>query len=275
MLRKLFYLLPPSWRHALRWLIYLPLDLFSSKKELSPPARLIYTGRGDFIQQGKEWFDFFINHTQLKPTDKVLDIGSGIGRIAIPLKDYLILQYEGFDAVKTGVDWCTKHISSQHPHFRFQYFPLHNDLYNQSALQASQFVFPYSESEFDFACAISVFTHMLPEEVENYISQMAKVLKPEAKAVCTFFILNEHSIQSMNNQNSSFKFNITNQGQFALMDEKVKSANVAYFENYIENLISNYSFRIITKIPGHWSGKEKNMDLAFQDIWVMEKKVIS
>jgi len=272
MLRKFFYLLPPSWRHTIRWFIYLPKDLFTAKKELSPPARLIYTGRGDFLKQGKEWSDFFIIQIGLKPTDRVLDIGSGIGRIALPLKDYLTVEYEGFDAVKVGVDWCAKNISIRYPHFRFQYFPLHNDLYNQSALKASQFVFPYTENEFNFACAISVYTHMLPAEVENYISQMERVLKSGAKAVCTFFVLTDDSIKIMNTGSGTFKFNITGNDQFALMDEKVKSANVAYYVIYLEKLFANHSFEITTRIPGHWCGREKKMALAFQDIWVIRRK---
>lgn len=272
MLRKLFYLLPPSWRHSIRWIIYLPEDLFAAKKELSPPARLIYTGRGDFLKQGKEWCDFFIHHAGLKPSHKVLDIGSGIGRIALPLKEYLTVKYEGFDAVRLGVEWCAQNISKRYPHFRFQYFPLHNDLYNQSVLQASQFVFPYPESEFDFAFAISVFTHLLPGEVENYISQMKRVLNTGAKAVCTFFVLTEDSIKYMNTRSGTFKFSITGNETFALMDKKVKSANVAYYEVHLEKLFTTNSFEIIKKIQGHWCGREKYMNLAFQDIWVVRRK---
>lgn len=272
MLRKIFYLLPPSWRHTLRWIVYFPQDIFSAKNQLAPPSRLIYTGRGDFIKQGEEWLDFFINQASLKPSDTVLDIGSGIGRIALPLTHFLQAPYEGFDAVQTGVDWCTANITSRRPHFRFQYFPLHNDLYNQSSLKASQFIFPYTQHEFDFACAISVFTHMLPDEIENYFSQMERVLKPGATAVCTFFILNAESIKSMNNQKGGFKFILSDHKPYALLNEKVKAANVAYRENYVDKILADHSFNIISKIPGHWCGREKYNSLAFQDIWILNKK---
>lgn len=272
MLRKIFYLLPPSWRHTLRWIVYFPQDIFSAKNPLSPPARLIYTGRGDFIKQGKEWLELFIKLASLKPSDTVLDIGSGIGRIALPLTHFLNAPYEGFDAVQSGVDWCTENITSRYPHFKFHYFPLHNDLYNRSELNASQFVFPYNQHEFDFACAISVFTHMLPAEVENYFSQMARVLKPGARAVCTFFILNAESIPSMNKQKGGFKFILSDHKPYALLNEKVKAANVAFRENYLEKVLDDHSFNIISKIPGHWCGREKYHNLAFQDIWIVNKK---
>ena len=50
----------------------------------------------------------FIDLGGLKPEHRVLDIGSGIGRVAIPLTEYLNEKgsYEGFDVVELGVNWC-------------------------------------------------------------------------------------------------------------------------------------------------------------------------
>ena len=53
---------------------------------------------------------------------RVLDIGCGVGRIAIPLTGYLGGggQYDGFDVVPGGIAWCEKNISIPFPHFRFE-----------------------------------------------------------------------------------------------------------------------------------------------------------
>ncbi|MBK6391467.1 MAG: hypothetical protein IPF70_13005 [Saprospiraceae bacterium] len=80
MLRKLFYLLPPSMRFIFRRIVFLPVDilsLFSNK--LVPPRGMIYTGSGDFIKQGQEWKQFFIERAALLPQDRVLDIGVVLG----------------------------------------------------------------------------------------------------------------------------------------------------------------------------------------------------
>ncbi|MBK6817678.1 MAG: class I SAM-dependent methyltransferase [Saprospiraceae bacterium] len=272
MLRKLFYLLPPSMRFIFRRIVFLPVDilsLFSNK--LVPPRGMIYTGSGDFIKQGQEWKQFFIERAALLPQDRVLDIGSGIGRIAIGLMPYLKGEYEGFDAVKTGVDWCVKNITSRNTNFRFQYIDLYNDLYKSKGRSAASFEFPFTQESFHFICAISVFTHMLADEVENYVRQIALVLKPQGKAVMTFFILDKESIEYMQSAKPKIKFNLEGTTTSALMDRKVKSANVAYQRSYLEQLFFTQGLTILESHSGYWSGRPKQIDLAFQDILIVTK----
>ena len=66
-------------------------------------------GRGDFDVIGRQWVDYFVAHCALKPEESVLDVGSGIGRVAIPMTDYLTGRYEGLDVVREGVEWCSEH----------------------------------------------------------------------------------------------------------------------------------------------------------------------
>ncbi|HMP28636.1 MAG TPA: class I SAM-dependent methyltransferase, partial [Saprospiraceae bacterium] len=101
----------------------------------------------------------------------ILDIGCGIGRIAIPLTSYLNEEgsYNGFDIVKEGIDWCTKNINHRFSNFTFLHIPLQNELYNLSTkVKSSLLTFPYISDHFDLVIATSVFTHMMPEDVENY-----------------------------------------------------------------------------------------------------------
>lgn len=71
-----------------------------------PPRRKIFTGSGDFLQTGQEFLRYFKDLGHLKPNHRVLDVGSGIGRMAIPLTSYLNHEgsYEGFDIVPMGVE---------------------------------------------------------------------------------------------------------------------------------------------------------------------------
>ena len=123
MLRNIYYALSPQLRLFVRKLVYWPMDLFSPKNNLIPPKGLIYTGRGDFLKAGKYWTNKFIEEGGLLSDDKLLDIGSGIGRMAVGLTSYLKTgEYEGFDAVQQGVDWCQINIQSKFPNFQF-YIP--------------------------------------------------------------------------------------------------------------------------------------------------------
>ena len=52
---------------------------------LVPPRRLDFVGHSDFAATGDEFLSHFIELAGLQPHGKVLDAGSGIGRIARPL----------------------------------------------------------------------------------------------------------------------------------------------------------------------------------------------
>ncbi len=63
-----------------------------------PPRTLIETiGGGDYVAVGDRFFEVF-KEAGLEPTDDVLDIGCGVGRMARPLVGWLEGRYEGFDA---------------------------------------------------------------------------------------------------------------------------------------------------------------------------------
>ncbi|OFX21428.1 MAG: hypothetical protein A2041_07565 [Bacteroidetes bacterium GWA2_31_9b] len=244
----------------------------SNKEYLLPPKGLIFTGLGNFLKQGETFLNYFIELGNLKPDNYVLDIGSGIGRMAIPLTRYLSKEgkYEGFDIVKKGVNWCQKKISPKFPNFNFQHIDLKNSLYNLSTEQdASKFKFPYKDNYFDFVFLTSVFTHMLPNDVENYLFEINRVLKTSGICFVTFFIDPVDSID-FKNQNKNFKF-LYDKGNYILMDEKVPEANVAYKFDYLQNIIKNSGLRIKSKHFGFWSGRSKSDSLDFQDILILEK----
>lgn len=55
---------------------------------LTPPTRLMFDGPSDsliFKKNGEEFLRYFIELGNLKPNEKILDVGCGIGRKTIPL----------------------------------------------------------------------------------------------------------------------------------------------------------------------------------------------
>ncbi|MBK7870927.1 MAG: class I SAM-dependent methyltransferase [Saprospiraceae bacterium] len=274
-LRTIFYKLPPQLRFLARRIFYLPLDIWESlsgkRDPLTPPRGLIYTGSGDFQAQGEKMLRFFIEKGGLQPDHKVLDVGSGIGRMAAPLTRYLNknAHYEGFDVIKLGVRWCQKNISTRFPNFHFNYIPINNDLYRADGQDATQFRFPYNDESFDFTIVISVFTHLLPSQAENYLQEISRTLKPDGTCIATFFLLNEESTPLMpTNPAFAFPFNY---GHYRLMDEQVKSANVAFEENYLQTQITNSGLIIAQTYYGYWCGRDKAACEDFQDVIILKK----
>lgn len=266
----------PKMRLTARKLYYLPSDLWrkatGKKNRLEPAKGDIYIGSGDFIAQGKHQLQLLVELVGLKPTNSVLDVGSGIGRTAVALTNYLNEdgKYEGFDVVEKGVKWCNEHIKKEHPNFNFQYIPLNNDLYNNSKESAENFNFPYSDNQFDLVLLFSVFTHMRPSEIRNYLFEIQRVLKKGGKCLATFFVFNEQE-ETFIAESNAFRFPFKKNG-FRLMDKNVECANIAFKDSNLFKVISESGLEITNVVNGYWKNMNNKKDLAdFQDIIVITK----
>ena len=60
-------------------------------------------GAGDFVAIGNKWKEFFVTSAGLLPEHRVLDVGCGIGRMAIPLTEVLRLSNLFGNRRKTGL----------------------------------------------------------------------------------------------------------------------------------------------------------------------------
>lgn len=274
LLRTIYYKLSPRGRRVARRIYYFPIDLcesiFTKKNSMIPPKGKIFIGSGDFEQQGLHICDLLLKHAGLNENSHVLDIGCGIGRVAVPLTGILSKNgsYDGFDIVKEGINWCNKKIAPKFSNFHFKHVELKNDLYNLSTEDKAQnFQFPYPDNSFDCIILTSVFTHMMPEDVENYLSQIHRVMKPGGKCLVTFFILNETISQLMVSGKTYFKFHSF--GNYGLLDKNVKEANVAFQEDYLLKIFDKYQLKISLIDYGKWSGNENALD--FQDVIILEK----
>ena len=69
-----------------------------------PPTERQFVGDGDFRAVGAEFLHHFVALGGLRPDDHVLDLGCGIGRMAVPLTQYLSdrASYLGIDVVEDG-----------------------------------------------------------------------------------------------------------------------------------------------------------------------------
>lgn len=273
--RKIYYSLTPSLRFIARRLFYLPVDFyetaFQKRDKMIPPRGLIFIGSGDFVKQGEHLSNLVIEQTHLQPDGNILDVGCGIGRLAVPLTRYLSPEgeYEGFDIVKKGIDWCRQKITPRFPNFHFLYIDLKNDLYNLSTdAEAGNFIFPYPQNHFDCVVLTSVFTHMMPADVRNYLDQIAKVMKNEGRCLATFFLLNPEVNRLMQAGKIPFRFPHSFNG-YSLMDKKVKEANVAFEETLLFSMLDKSGLRAESVHRGRWSNGKAPLD--FQDVVVIRK----
>jgi SAM-dependent methyltransferase len=170
------------------------LDELSGRGDpLIPPRRLNFVGDTDFRATGDEFLGHFLTLAGLKPGDRVLDIGCGIGRMARVLVPVLRAppgSYDGFDVSRTGIDWCRAHYPQNQAPFRFKHVDAHHPEYNPDGTDnAEQLRFPYDDDSFDLAIATSVFTHLLDVAVTHYLHETARVLAPHGRLFCTWLLV--------------------------------------------------------------------------------------
>lgn len=279
-LRNLWYGLSSNQRFAIRRFYYLPQDLWDSilgkNHKYVPPRGYIYTGSPDsavnYLKQGQHQLQLLKSEINLQPEDKVLDIGSGIGRTAIALTDYLNKNgsYDGFDVVESGVKWCNSKIGKDYSNFHFKYVPLFNDLYNTATMQATDFQFPYSEKYFDKIFSFSVFTHMQIEEIQHYFGQINSVLNTNGMALSTFFLYDDDSEDYISTK-VNFSFSVKKDG-FLLMSENVKSGNIAIHKAKLTQMLAAKNLEVVKIIDGFWKDEvQDSSKLEYQDIVVFRK----
>ncbi|MDR1336912.1 MAG: class I SAM-dependent methyltransferase [Tannerella sp.] len=275
LLRNLYYALSPSMRLIARRVWYFPSDCRSSitgkRDSMTPPKGMIYVGGGDFVEQGKTIQGLLVKYAGLKPESTVLDAGCGIGRLAVPLTKFLNEKgsYDGFDIVKKGIGWCNRRIATGYPNFKFLHVDLKNDLYNdKTETEACTFIFPYKDDSFDCVVLTSVFTHMMPDDVDNYIGQISRVMRPGGKCLATFFLVNDDILKRMEAGDTDLVFKHAC-GDCLLMNHRVKEANVAYREDFLQKLFDRHGLRKDVVFHGQWSNSSNYV--SFQDVVVLSK----
>lgn len=280
-LRKVWYNLSPNQRYLVRRLYYLPVDMLDQirgkRHKYVPPRGKIYTGSPadarNYIQQGKTQVEILKMYAELKPDHRVLDIGSGVGRTAIGLTEFLSASgsYEGFDVVEAGVNWCNNRIKKDHPNFNFKYVPLFNDLYNNSKQLSTEFLFPYTENQFDVVYTFSVFTHMQIDEIDHYFNQIAKVLKADGKCLSTFFLYDDNNEHFISHRNE-FNFGVHRDGH-KLMSEGAVNGNIAIHEEKLQAMMEKNGLKLEKIEHGFWKDKVRDPNkIECQDIAVFSLK---
>ena len=243
---------------------------------LVPPTRLMFDGpRGvrAYRDNGREFLSYFRSIGGLRPHEDVLDVGSGIGRKALPLTGFLAptARYEGFDITPVGVEWCQQAITPRFPNFTFQLADVYNAHYNPSgSSSAAEYVFPFDDDSFDFVFLGSVFTHLVPADLENYVAQISRVLRPGGRMLGTFFLLDEVTERMTAEGRAVYDFRHERAGHFVVDPDDPEYA-VAYTTKAALDIVRRHGLEADDESVylGSWSGRPYG--LSFQDILVATK----
>lgn len=257
-----------------RRVVWGPSDLLRRARgeRLTPPRALSFVGGGDFARTGQEFLDHFRELGGLRPDARVLDVGCGIGRMAIPLTGYLEGgSYAGFDVGREMIRWCRRNVTPRHPNFEFSWAPVYNSKYNPfGEISATQFRFPYEDASFDFAFATSLFTHLVRDEASHYVEEAARVLRPGATCLLTFFLLTPETEREIAAGRAAFTFEHEIEGG-ATTDPRLPEEAVAYRLDEVRAMLERAGLRVREPIHlGSWANAPQAP--SFQDIVVAERR---
>jgi len=243
------------------------LDIVSPQQGLAPPRSMNFVGSGDFRVIGQEFLGHLQNLCQLKPSERVLDLGCGIGRMAIPLTQYLTAgSYEGIDIVPQGIEWCKKNITPRFPRFQFHLADIRNREYNpHGPIEAAHYILPFLDSSFDVAFLTSVFTHMTQRDIENYMRELRRVLRPSGRLLSTWFALNQESENLISSGKSAINA-IYPVGFSKTSNANIPEEAIAHPEPFITRVHTENGLVIKSTHYGSWCGRSSF--LSMQDIYV-------
>jgi len=200
----------------------------------------------------------------LRPGDRVLDIGSGIGNLAVGLAAHHRGSYDGIEIHSEAVAWCRRAITPRYPAFRFHHADLSNGAYNPRGLQrAAAFRFPFPDRSFDVIFLSSVYTHLLPVDAASYLREVSRLLAPGGFCLASYFLLDAEREASIDAGRSFMPFPVRHaSGVCRLHRERVPEAAVAFDEAFIRRLHDESGLRIRDLRRGDWwRGRAHDQDV--------------
>ncbi len=226
----------------------------------------------EFNQSGNEIVEMLKEYGGLRPDHKILDVGCGIGRVAAALTNYLDEEstYDGFDIVRPAIEWCQRTYAEQHPRFHFHRLDIAYGRHQSGRLAPNQVRFPFESEYFDFVTSISLFTHMRPQGVEHYLSEIHRVLVPGGTCLNTFFILDDFARRALDRRKTTHRFPYHGEDFYAKSGSDIENG-VAYDEVHVQRMHENKRLTIVGPIRfGSWTGRQTNRYL-YQDVVVARK----
>jgi SAM-dependent methyltransferase len=254
----------------------LPFDYvaraINGKTDFPPLHSRRYVGPlRSFEASGAEFTCYLRLLAGLQPSDHVLDIGCGCGLMALYLKDLLDEsgRYCGIDIHRASIRWCEKNITARHSNFRFVHIDVKNVAYNPAGTyRAEEYSVPFEAQSFDVILLKSVFTHMRPSEVRNYLKEVARLLKSNGRCLVTFFLLNEQRrLDATGKPTWQFSYG---EGIWRYKSKHRPESAVAFEESYIDGLLEECGLAIDgPKHYGRWT--RGRSQIFFQDMLILRK----
>ncbi len=238
-----------------------PKAWLTEEEERLTPERALWQDPNEPVSHYYRWIWEYLAYLPLlcgvERDSVILEIGCSHGRTSRGLLQCLRSpgKYFGFDIDRVQIEDATRRITSIAPNFRYSYVDIYNRHYNPGGeTLASEFVFPHDDATFDCVYAASVFTHLLPVELDNYFRQTARVLKPGGKALFSFFVLDFYQgTGSTISPDYQFDHFLDGDVGVAVKYPEYPDTVISYGRQKIEHSADRAGLEVERIVPGLWS----------------------
>jgi SAM-dependent methyltransferase len=224
---------------------------FTGRRHWPPYSLRAFVGGAKGFDQVGKWFLEELRGLGLFSRGAhILDIGCGCGRVSYTLATDSALRalgvsYWGMDIDRANIEWCQRNITRQDSRFTFYHADCYNPSYNpRGSVDAKSYRFPHPDSSFELILLSSVLTHVMPEELRHYLSEVSRLLAPGGVAYASFFLY-DSEVQvtgGLTRHGISFPYL---RDDYALNREDYPANAVAYQEAFVRAMVRDAGLRVI------------------------------
>ncbi len=206
----------------------------------------------------------------LKSDHALIDVGCNVGRVPVGLLAGTDFhgQYLGFDVMKRPVRWAGRNLAPLAAGFTFAHLDVINDRYNPKGSIAPESVsFPARAARFDFCCLFSIFTHFYREDIQHYLREIHRVLKPGGLVLTSWFLYDEERLpKAVGSPVYPMVHRLDGVTIFAELSDPLRA--IAFDEDYVRKMVKDAGLEVVRIDHGRWTGEEAD---EFQDIIVLRR----
>ena len=237
-----------------------------------PPDKLRFMGEDDdrLLKVADELAGLLIRYG-LETSDSVLDVGCGYGRLALGLLHSTDHRgpYLGFDIQARSIDWCSSALTPQFPSMRFVHLDVQSDRYNpKGSIDPTTASFPARSADVDVCALFSVVTHLYRADIQRYMAEIRRVLRPGGLAVVTWFLYDEARVPLITSSEATYPMVHELDAHTRYMKAGEPLRAIAYHEQAMQAMARAARLEVKAIEHGTWTGEPGPF---FQDIVVFAR----